>query len=164
MNPVHFSSKSDDWETPWPFFNAIERELGPFTCDACATYANKKVSHYFSPEMNGLSQRWIGNVWLNPPYVRGELEEWMKKAVEESQRGATVVALIPARTDTKWWFDYVAHKAAEIRFLKGRLRFGQAEHSAPFPSAIVIYRPGKHREPKISHVDWKEIQRAYLAS
>jgi site-specific DNA-methyltransferase (adenine-specific) len=163
MNPIHFSSKSDDWETRWPFFKAIEREFGPFTCDVCATQANTKVGHFFSPEVDGLSQEWTGTVLMNPPYGV-ELKKWMKKASEEAQKGATVIALIPARTDTKWWFDYVAHKAAEIRFLKGRLRFGNAEHSAPFPSAVVIYRPGERRRPKVSFVDYEEIQPGCLAS
>lgn len=87
------------------------------------------------PEQNGLKQIWTGVCWCNPPYGRG-IEKWMKKAYESN---ATVVCLVPARTDTKWFHDFVLGKA-EIRFIRGRLKFGNSKNSAPFPSMLVIYR------------------------
>ena len=83
---------------------------------------------------NGLAQTWVGNIWMNPPYGR-EIGAWMKKA---SETKGLVVCLVPARTDTKWWHDY-AMKAKEIRFVRGRLHFGDSKNSAPFPSAVVIF-------------------------
>ena len=100
---------------------------------------------------------WRGACWMNPPYGR-EIARWVEKAYQSSLAGATVVALLPARVDTSWWFDYVL-KAHEIRFLKGRLKFGSAENTAPFPSAIVIFRPGKHDKPRVRFVDLGEVQR-----
>ena len=136
---VHFSSKKSDWETPWDLFNALNEEFH-FTVDVCAEEHNTKLKYYFSPEDDGLSVDWGNHIcWMNPPYGR-EITKWVKKAWEESQKGATVVCLLPARTDTRWFHSYVLGKA-EIRFIKGRLKFEGAKNSAPFPSMIVIYRP-----------------------
>jgi len=99
---------------------------------------NAKCKRYFTPDENGLKQRWEGTCWMNPPYGR-EIEKWMKKAYESSLEGATVVCLVPARTDTRWWHRYSLR--GEIRYLRGRLKFGQSPNSAPFPSAVVIFRP-----------------------
>jgi len=138
MNPVLFSSKTDEWETPQALFDELDREFG-FTLDVCALPENAKCDLFFTPETDGLSQSWKGHIcWMNPPYGR-EIGKWVKKAYEESQRGATVVCLLPARTDTRWFHDYIYGKA-EIRFLRGRIKFVGAENSAPFPSMIVIYR------------------------
>lgn len=136
---VHFSSASDDWATPQDFFDALNEEFN-FTLDVCASASNAKCSTYFTKTVDGLRQEWgRERCWMNPPYGR-EIKAWMKKASEASGRGALVVCLVPARTDTAWWHDYAA-RADEIRFVRGRLRFGSAKHAAPFPSAIVIFQP-----------------------
>lgn len=98
---------------------------------------NAKCSKYYSPEQDGLSQKWDGVCWCNPPYGR-KVKDWVLKAEQSAKDGAIVVMLLPARTDTKWFHDYILGKA-EIRFLKGRLKFGGANNSAPFPSMIVIF-------------------------
>lgn len=142
MNNVHYSSKSNEWATPPEFFEGVNREFR-FTLDACATADNAKCGNYFSPDLNGLKQDWPGVVWCNPPYGR-EIGKWVKKAHEESRRGSTVVMLIPARTDTSYFHDYILGHA-EIRFLRGRLYFTDAQGKnsgrAPFPSMLVIFRP-----------------------
>lgn len=133
---VHFSSKTDLWATPQYFFDLVNAEFG-FNLDVCASIENAKCADYFSVEVNGLSQEWIGVCWMNPPYGR-QIGAWMRKAYESSTKGATVVCLVPARTDTRWWHDYAIK--GEIRFIKGRLKFGDSKNSAPFPSALVIFR------------------------
>jgi phage N-6-adenine-methyltransferase len=135
---VHFSSKSGLWETPPGFFQRLDREFG-FTLDACALPANAKCRHFYTPTDDGLAQEWKGVVWMNPPYGR-EISRWVEKAYRASQQGTTVVCLLPARTDTAWWHTYVM-QAHEIRFVRGRLKFSNAAHSAPFPSAVVVFRP-----------------------
>ncbi len=127
------SSNTDLWETPQWFFNELNNEF-LFTLDCCATQENHKCDNYYSPETDGLKQEWIGRIWMNPPYGR-EIGKWVKKAFESK---ALVVGLLPSRTDTKWFHDYIYGKA-EIRFLKGRLRFGGSKNSAPFPSMVVIW-------------------------
>lgn len=133
---VHFSSKTDLWETPQSVFDQLNAEFR-FECDVCAIPENAKCSRYFTPEQNGLAQEWKGSCWMNPPYGR-VIFQWMRKAYESSKFGATVVCLIPARTDTLWWHTYAMK--GEIRFVRGRLKFGGQQNSAPFPSAIVIFR------------------------
>ncbi len=131
------TSARHDWETPAALFAELDGEFG-FTLDVCATPANAKCSRFFSPENDGLAQPWAGECcWMNPPYGK-LIGLWLRKALEESQRGATVVCLIPSRTDTFWWHEYVAK--GEVRFLRGRLRFVGGIGPAPFPSAIVIFR------------------------
>lgn len=144
---VHFSSKTDLHATPQPFFDKLNEEF-PFTLDVCANDDNYKCEQYFTKEVDGLAQDWTGNtVWMNPPYGR-EIGRWMKKAHESAQDGTTVVCLVPARTDTKWWHDYAIQH--EVRFVKGRLKFGNATNSAPFPSAVVVMR--KLRGDRECHV------------
>ncbi len=144
---IHFSSKSDDWFTPQDFFEEIAQLHGPFDLDVCASPENTKCRDYFSKDDNGLSQTWTGTCWMNPPYGR-QIGLWMKKAHDESLRGAKVVCLVPARTDTKWWHDYATK--GEIYFIKGRLKFGGSDNSAPFPSAVIVFAPygkmKKHEE------------------
>ncbi|MCH4356070.1 phage N-6-adenine-methyltransferase [Staphylococcus haemolyticus] len=136
---VHFSSKSNEWTTPQYLFDELNEEFN-FTLDPCATDENAKCSKYFTIEDDGLSKDWSNDVvFMNPPYGR-EIKKWIKKAYEESLNGATVVCLIPARTDTMYWHDFIFDKADDIRFLKGRLKFGNGKNSAPFPSAIVVYK------------------------
>jgi len=132
-----YSSVQTVWETPPEFFNALDLEFR-FDLDVCALPENAKCERYFSPDDDGLSQKWEGTCWMNPPYGR-EIGDWVRKAYEESIRGCTVVGLLPARTDTRWFHDYVRDKA-EIRFVKGRLKFVGARSSAPFPSIVAIWR------------------------
>lgn len=136
------SSRSVEWGTPQQFFDALDATWR-FTLDACASEKNAKCRRYFSVENDGLGQDWgRETVFCNPPYGRGETGRWLKKAWEASRLGATVVLLIPARTDTAWWHDYAAK--GEVTFVRGRLKFvhenGRGD-SAPFPSAIVVFRP-----------------------
>jgi len=133
-----FSSSTAEWATPIEFFNTINREFA-FDLDVCATKENAKCSMFYSESDNGLMQEWKGVCWCNPPYGRS-IGTWIKKAWESSLSGATVVCLIPARTDTNWWHDCVA-KASEVRFIKGRLYFNDGKGRAPFPSCLVIFKP-----------------------
>lgn len=135
---VHFSSATDLWATPPDFFANLHAEFG-FQIDVCAIPENAKCPWFFSPEENGLEQVWRGVCWMNPPYGR-QIGKWVKKAHDSArENGATVVCLLPARTDTRWWHEYVAH-AADVRFVRGRLKFGGSRNSAPFPSAVVVFK------------------------
>ena len=136
-NDIMFSSKTDLWETPQEFFDELDQEFH-FDLDVCALPENAKCSRYYSPEQNGLSQPWDGVCWCNPPYGR-EIGKWVQKGFFASVSGATVVMLLPARTDTKWFHEYIYGKA-EVRFIKGRLKFGGNKNSAPFPSMVVVFR------------------------
>lgn len=128
-----------DYETPDRIFTPLHEEFD-FTVDVCAHELNHKLSRYFSPEMDGLSQDWSGErCWMNPPYGK-EIVAWVKKARESAQAGALVVGLLPARTDSGWWHNHVV-PASEIRFLRGRIKFVGMPYSAPFPCAVVIWRP-----------------------
>lgn len=139
MTSVHFSRKTDQWATPQALFDAIDSRFG-FTLDACADEENAKCADYYDREADGLAQEWGGTVWCNPPYGR-QIGDWVRKAAEEAERGAVVVALVPARVDTKWWNNY-AMRATEVYFFKGRIKFeGGAPHSAPFPSALLVFAP-----------------------
>jgi phage N-6-adenine-methyltransferase len=131
-----FKSQSCDWPTPQGFFDELNKEFG-FQLDVCADEKNHKCAKFFDMNTNGLMHRWAPAVcWMNPPYG-GDLPKWMAKAYEESQ---TVVCLVPARVDTAWFQDLCIGVGAEIRFIRGRLKFGNATNSAPFPSAVVIYK------------------------
>lgn len=141
---VLFSRKSDEWATPDDLFQKLDQEF-QFTLDAAATQYNTKCKYYFDSEINGLEQDW-GNavVFVNPPY--SQISKWVEKAVKEVgqwtfERNCTVVMLLPARTDTRWFHDYIYNnRRCEIRFLRGRLKFKGADNSAPFPSMVVIFR------------------------
>lgn len=133
-----FSSATDDWATPQDFFDKLNREFR-FDLDVCASEGNAKCAAFFTKDQDGLSQDWRGACWMNPPYGRG-IGAWMKKAyLSTRENGATVVCLVPARTDTRWWHDYAA--LGEVFFIPGRLKFGGAKHGAPFPCAVVVFRP-----------------------
>lgn len=149
---VHFSSATDQWATPLKFFKEVEAEFGPFDLDPAADATNAKAPKFYTKEDDGLSKVWFGKVWCNPPYGRG-IGAWVERAAlslttltqvgydpPEYVTTDLVVMLLPARTDTKWWHDCVIPHADEIRFIKGRLRFGGAKNSAPFPSALVVFR------------------------
>lgn len=136
-----FSSSTDLWSTPSDLFNKLDAEFS-FNTDVCATRENAKCNHFFSQQEDGLSQEWRGTCWMNPPYGR-QIRKWVEKAHASAKNNkATVVCLVPARVDTSWWHDFC--KNAEVFFLKGRLKFGTATNSAPFPSAIVVFRPSVH--------------------
>lgn len=139
---VMFSSKAMDWATPQDFFNQLDSEFH-FTLDPCANQSNHKCAHYFTETDDGLKQSWGGGqtVFCNPPYGKA-IKDWVKKCFEEAkQPNTTVVLLIPARTDTAYFHDYIYLKPnVEIRFIRGRLKFGDGKNSAPFPSMVVIFR------------------------
>ena len=144
ISKVLFASGNTEWETPQYLWDELDLEFG-FHLDAAASDENTKVPFYYTTEDDALKQNWfdrsqgITSIWVNPPYGRG-IVEWVKKAYLESQRGATVVMLLPARTDTAWFHNWVLGRA-EIRFLRGRLKFSNSANSATFPSVIVIFRP-----------------------
>lgn len=133
-----FSSKKQDWTTPRAFFEELDREFR-FTLDAAASDENALCKRYFTEKDDGLKQKWGGRVWLNSPYGR-VLGQWVKKAYESVKDGdcELVVMLLPARTDTSYWHDYCMK--GDVRFIRGRLKFGDGKNSAPFPSAIVIFK------------------------
>lgn len=135
---VHFSSQTNEWATPQNFFDELNKEFN-FNLDVCANTENHKCPMWFSKEEDGLSKDWNkSKVWCNPPYGR-EIGKWVKKASEAM--GGVVVILIPARTDTKYFHEYIYQKPnVTIRFLKGRLKFGESKNSAPFPSMVVIFK------------------------
>ena len=142
LDPVLFSSKSCEWETPQGFFDEWDK-LFNFDLDVCATPDNAKCKRYYTQDDDGLSKEWDGVCWMNPPYGSA-IGKWVRKAYESSLGGATVVCLLPARTDTIWFHDYCTH--GEIHFVRGRLKFGGSKNSAPFPSMVVIFRSAKERE------------------
>lgn len=133
---VHFSSATDMWETPQDLFDLLNAEFN-LNVDVCATRENAKLPLYYHKGVDGLLMTWTGDrCWMNPPYGR-EIGKWVEKAATGG--ASIVVALLPSRTDTRWWHDWIQDKA-EVRFIKGRLKFGGHKNSAPFPSAIVIFR------------------------
>ncbi len=142
MDQVLLKSETVEWATPAWLFDALHAEFG-FTLDPCSTDANAKCPRHFTEADDGLRKYWGDEVvFMNPPYGK-TIGRWMRKAYESSKDGATVVCLIPSRTDTSWWHRYVMK--GEIRLLRGRLTFGGAENPAPFPSAIVVFRPVRFR-------------------
>lgn len=137
---VHFSSATDLWATPADFFARLN-EIYHFDTDVCATADNAKCPRFFTKDDDGLSQEWTGVCWMNPPYGR-QIGAWMQKAYESSLLGATIVCLVPARTDTAWWHDFAMK--GDIEFIRGRLRFGGHKNPAPFPSAVIVFnRPSQ---------------------
>lgn len=143
MNKVLFSNNSDEWSTPQQLFDSLDEEF-EFNLDPCSTEENHKCDLFFTAETDGLKQNWGGyRVFCNPPY--SNISEWVEKAFRETRNDNTlVVLLIPSRTDTRYFHDYI-YQRAEIRFVKGRLKFGESKNSAPFPSMIVIFRGAKVR-------------------
>ena len=140
MNSALLSSKKMDWCTPQDFFDRLNEEFG-FVLDAAATDKTAKCTLYYTPETDGLSQSWDrgGAVFCNPPYGRA-IYDWVFKCWRESRKpGTTVVLLIPVRTDTRYFHEFIYRKAREIRFIRGRLRFGDGTAPAPFPSMVVIF-------------------------
>lgn len=134
-----FSSNSNEWATPVSLFRELDAEFH-FNLDPCCTHENAKCELHYTIENDGLTKNWGGHrVFCNPPYGR-ELPKWVRKCYTEAQKPDTlVVMLIPARTDTSYFHDYIYHKAREIRFLRGRLHFNESKQGAPFPSMIVVF-------------------------
>jgi phage N-6-adenine-methyltransferase len=145
-NAVMFSKASDEWSTPQDFWDELNVEF-MFEIDVAASADNYKVDDYFTMEDDALKMDWGGLVcWLNPPYSK--CREFIAKSVAEAKKGATVVCLVPSRTDTRWWHEHVWDRekhqpraGVEIRFIKGRLKFGGATAGAPFPSVVIVFRP-----------------------
>jgi site-specific DNA-methyltransferase (adenine-specific) len=159
MNRVHFSSENREWETPNEVFKPLQKKYN-IVLDTCATLENKKTVIYLDKKINGLKADWFtiagnlgGSCWMNPPYGRG-IELWVKKAHDEALKGMTTVALLPARTDTNWFHTYIYTGNYKVTFLKGRIRFVDAESSAPFPSMIVVFEP----KTKSKETKWKKLK------
>lgn len=147
INEAMFSSNTAEWATPQAFFDELDKEF-KFTLDPCATPQNAKCARYFTKEVDGLAQSWSGEtVFCNPPYGR-DLRKWVEKAyAETANEGTIVVMLIPARTDTQYFHDYIYGKH-EVRFVRGRLHFNESKAGAPFPSMIVVMRPAEEAVPQ----------------
>lgn len=144
------SSATDNWATPIHVFQELDKEFH-FTLDVCAGPDNHKCDRYFDEQMDGLKQDWTNDIcWMNPPYGR-VIGKWIKKASDTAKQGGVVVALIPARTDTKWWREYVM-TASELRFISGRLKFGSSDSGAPFPSVIAVF--GTPTSPRVKQVSF----------
>ncbi len=142
ISPALYSSATDDWSTPQDLFDRLSAKYGPFDLDVCATAENAKCKRFYSKLTNGLTMRWTGRVWCNPPYGK-PIAAWVERAhfetlVFESGPDLTCM-LLPARTDTKWFQDYVL-PYAEVEFIRGRVKFGGHRNSAPFPSCVAVFR------------------------
>lgn len=135
-----YTSRTEEWATPVKVFEELDREFH-FTLDPCSSPLNYKCEKHYTIEDDGLMQDWGGEtVFCNPPYGKA-MRNWVAKcALEAGKPGTTVVMLIPARTDTSYFHDYIYHKADEIRFLRGRFHFNDGKNPAPFPSMIVIFK------------------------
>ena len=134
-------SKSNEWTTPMWLFKELDVKFN-FTLDPCCTKESALCDKYYTIEDDGLNQDWGGEVvFMNPPYGRS-ISKWVEKAYKESLKGAIVVCLIPSRTDTSYWHDYIFPYASDIEFLRGRLKFGDGKNPAPFPSAIIVFKKG----------------------
>lgn len=138
---VHYSSATDDWSTPQDIFDALDAEFH-FTVDVCASAGNAKCHDFYTVADDGLAQEWKGVCWMNPPYGDG-IGKWIAKAYESSLAGTAVVCLVPGRIDTAWFWDYCLK--GEVRLIRGRLKFGGGDTSAPFPSIVVVFP----REPRV---------------
>lgn len=160
---VHFSSATPEWSTPQALYDELNREFH-FTLDPCATKENAKCAKFYTKEEDGLSKSWeFETVFMNPPYGRA-IGHWVRKAYEETaDNNAKVVALLPARTDTRWFHAWIYSKKAEIRFVKGRIKFGNSKNSAPFPSMVVIFKNREWIESAL-YQEWLQKQRDPLFS
>ena len=141
MNKGLFTSNSGEWETPQELFDSLCTIYGGFTLDAAASDSNAKCAKYYTVETDGLKQDWQGHkVFCNPPYGRN-IGKWVEKGYTEAKKAKTsVVMLLPARTDTRWFHDYCIK--GQITFLKGRIKFGGGNHPAPFPSMVCYFEGG----------------------
>lgn len=146
---IMFSSKSDEYSTPSDFYNHLDN-LFEFVFDLACSKENCKTADGFTKEENALDQDWFqitedcikegktGWLWLNPPYSM--CREFADKCYSEMLLGAKIIMLVPSRTDTKWFHDFIYKKEGiEIEFIKGRLKFGDSKNSAPFPSMLIKF-------------------------
>lgn len=157
-----FTMNDDTWATPASFMDVLHARFGEFDLDPCCVPATAKAPWYFTPEVDGLMQPWHGKVFMNPPYGRG-IGNWVAKAHMEGLSGAQVYCLIPARTDTTYWHDYVMTEATWVGLIRGRLRFertplGRGHNAAPFPSAVVLF-DGGYGPPSFSSLE-RELETA----
>lgn len=146
-------SKTVNWATPDPLYRRLHR-IFHFTLDAAASAENAKCKRFFTKEMDALTRSWgTHTVFCNPPFGR-VIRDWMEKALDASRRGATVVMLVPARTDTSWFHEVAMRHASKVIFIRGRLKFGGSQHPAPFPCIIVVFRPtgSKKTGPQVATV------------
>lgn len=152
INPGMMSSTTPEWATPQELFDALDHQYGPFTLDPCCTDANAKCANRFTAAKDGLTQRWTGRVFMNPPYGR-RIQHWIRKAYESVSHGDAeiVVCLVPSRTDTAWWHDYCMK--GDVTFIRGRVYFQQEGKTdrAPFPSAVVVFDNMKVKR------DWRMV-------
>lgn len=156
VGKVLYSSESGEWETPQALFDKLDAEFH-FTLDPAASATNAKCEEYYTMKDDGLAQSWDGeSVYLNPPYGRGIIEPWVKKAALDWAE--VCVCLIHARTDTKWFQEWVLPYAHEIRFIKGRVRFVGAPSSCPFPSVVVVFHLGERKRLECSSWSWRETR------
>lgn len=148
ISPALFSSRSEEWPTPLDFFHMLDDEFR-FSLDPCCTKESAKAGKYFTIDDDGLSHSWAGEtVFMNPPYGR-KIGTWIEKAYTEGlQKSTVVICLIPSRTDTKYFHEFIM-RAKEIRLIRGRLKYGDGKGSAPFPSIVVIF-DGDHESPVLS--------------
>ena len=149
------SSKTNEWYTPSKLFDMLNETFN-FTLDPCCTHENAKCEKHYTLEDDGLSKSWANEiVFMNPPYG-GHTADWLEKAERESHNGATTVCLIVSSTDRSYWHEIIDKKADEICFLRGRIKFGGQKTTAPFASAIVIFRPNSNKR-EVKFVDYREF-------
>jgi len=139
INAALYSSASEEWATPQSLFDQLSAEFGRFLLDVCATPQNAKCGRFFTRHADGLSHPWTRRNWMNPPYGR-TIANWVQKADDEAHKGNLTVALLPSRTDTRWFQDHI-YRYYEVRFLRGRLKFNDGDMPAPFPSMVVVFSP-----------------------
>lgn len=161
LQKAMISSKSNEWETPQEFFDKLNKEFH-FTLDPCCRKDTAKCSKYYTIKEDGLRQDWSKDIiFMNPPYG-GHTGDWIKKALEESRKGAVIVCLIVSSTDRSYWHEYIFPYASQIRFIRGRIRFGKSKSTAPFASAVIIFDNNKYAERIIYYqksINKKERQR-----
>src|SRR5699024_1029799 len=147
---VHYSSETNEWATQKNVFDELDDEFN-FKLDPCATKENAKTEKFFTIEYDRLSQEVTETTIMNP-HNGSEIKKWVKKAFEESLKGTVVVCLIPARTDTSYWHEYIFEKACEVCFVKGRIKFGDSKRGAPFPSAVVIFNEHNAKDQRHTYM------------
>ena len=143
-----FKSESEEYETPKEIFEPLQKEFN-LQLDVCASSSNHKLDNYFTKEDDALTKDWHkhGNFWMNPPFGR-QLKKWVQKGYEESQKGVIGVSILPVRSNTLWWHKYIIDTKAEVRFLKGEIKFGDCKRGLWLPFAIVIWKSEDLRTKK----------------
>lgn len=158
MNSGLYSSEDDSWATPPDIYDKLNKMFGPFDLDPAASSSNAKCEKYYTRSDSGLRASWYGHsVFLNPPYGR-DIHRWMRKCSMERFGAKIICALIPGRTDARWFQEYVLSHVSELYFVRGRIKFEGSFNSAPFPSIIAVYHPVQLNEIKIDSLDFKKIQ------